>query len=249
MPNHSRLLNEGEEVVVDVRPHWWYLAGPVVVLLLVAAGAIAAAVTSTPNWVIWIVVAALVVAAGWLLIRYVRWASTRLIITTSRLIHRTGVLTRRGREIPLTALTDISYEQSLFERIIGAGDILLESAGRDSQEIFPDLPRPARIQNEIYRQVDRARSRAYGGPPYGAPPYGHQPQPPANRPPDNQPAYGQPAHGQPAYGHPSYDPTREQQTVPMSVSDQLEQLGDLRRRGLISPEEFRAKKAELLDRL
>jgi hypothetical protein len=179
--------------------------------------------------VIWIVVAALVVAAGWLLARYLRWATTRLIITTSRLIHRTGVLTRRGREIPLTALTDISYEQSIFERIIGAGDILLESAGRDSQEIFPDLPRPARIQNEIYRQVDRARSRAYTGPPSGAPPYGQQPQPP--------------------YGQPPYDPTREQQTVPLSISDQLAQLDDLRRRGLISPDEFRAKKADLLDRL
>lgn len=232
MPNYSRLLNEGEEVVVDVRPHWWYLAGPVTVLVLVAAGAIAVAVASTPNWVIWILVAALVVAAVWLVGRYVRWANTRLIITTSRLIHRTGVLTRRGREIPLSALTDISYEQSLFERIIGAGDILIESAGRDSQEVFPDLPRPTRIQNEIYRQVDRARSRMYGQPQYGAPPPYDQQPPPYDQTPS-----------------PLYDATREQRTVPLSIAEQLEQLDDLRRRGLISPEEFRAKKADLLDRL
>ena len=78
----------------------------------------------------------------WLVGRYIRWVSTSLVVTTSRLIRRTGVLARSGREIPLAALTDISYHQRLLQRLIGAGDLLLESAGRQGQEVFPDLPRP-----------------------------------------------------------------------------------------------------------
>jgi membrane protein YdbS with pleckstrin-like domain len=166
MPFPVRLLHDGEEVVIDVRPHWWYLAGPAVVLLAVIAGGVTAAVESVPSWVDWVVIGALVLAAIWLLGRYTRWASTRLVVTTSRLIRRTGVLSRSVREIPLVALTDISCKQSLLERVIGAGDVLLESAGREGQEVFPDLPRPTRIQQAIAGQVDRARRKGpSGGPP------------------------------------------------------------------------------------
>jgi hypothetical protein len=57
-------------------------------------------------------------------------------------------------------LTDISYHQSLLERLIGAGDVLLESAGREGREVFPDLPRPARIQQAIAAQLDLMRRGA-----------------------------------------------------------------------------------------
>jgi membrane protein YdbS with pleckstrin-like domain len=156
----ARLLNEGEEVVLDVGPHWWYLAGPVAALVITIAGAIAA-LAAGPSWARWAALAGLLLAVAWMLGRYTRWASTSLVVTTSRLIRRTGVLGRNGREIPLGALTDISYHQSLFERVIGAGDVLIESAGRRGQEVFPDLPRPAQIQHQISCQVDRVRGLAW----------------------------------------------------------------------------------------
>ena len=198
----SRLV-DGETVVVDVRPHWWFLAGPVFVLAAVIAGAITALVEGVPAWVHWVTVAALAGAALWLLGRYARWASTRLVVTTVRIMERRGILGRVGREIPIVALTDIGYRQTLFQRMIGAGDVLVESAGRDSAEVFPDLPRPAAIHNEIYAQLDRLRSyHATGGAP-----------------------------------------------VPASIPEQIDQLDRLRQRGVITEEEFAAKKAELLDRL
>jgi uncharacterized membrane protein YdbT with pleckstrin-like domain len=152
-----RLLNEGEEIVVDVRPHWWYLSGPAATVVLVIAGSIAAAIASVPSVAEWIILAVLGVALVWLVTRYVKWVTTRLVVTTSRIIERRGVLARRGREIPLSALSDIGYRQSFFERIIGAGDVVLESAGKDSQEVFSDLPHPNLIHNEIYRQMETLR--------------------------------------------------------------------------------------------
>src|SRR3974390_2019952 len=98
----GRMLNPGEQVVIDVRPHWWYLVAPVTVLLIVIAGSLYAAFAA-PAWTDWVALVVLVLAAGWLLRRYVRWTSTRLVVTTSRLIRRTGVLARTGREIPLAA--------------------------------------------------------------------------------------------------------------------------------------------------
>jgi hypothetical protein len=60
------------------------------------------------------------------------------------------VISRQGREIPLVQLADITYHQNLFDRVIGAGDLVLESAGRESDETFPSVPHPAAVQNEIY---------------------------------------------------------------------------------------------------
>jgi len=162
------VLNPSEQVVVDVRPHWWFLVAPVATLVVVIAGSVVAAAESAPSWAIWMALVALALAAGFLIHRYVRWTSTRLVVTTSRLIRRTGVLSRRVQEIPMAALTDVSYRQSLWDRIIGAGDLVLESAGRDSQEVFPDLPRPARIQQQIVNQIDQGRN-LLGGPPVRAP--------------------------------------------------------------------------------
>lgn len=152
MPFPARLLNEGEVVVVDVRPHPVVLAGPVgLAVLAVAAGAVIGALFSLPTAVAWVLVVVIALAMIHLLARYLRWQATSLVVTTDRVIRRAGVVGRRGTEIPLSQLTDISYRQSFFDRVIRAGDVLIESAGRDSREVVPALPRPAAIQNEIYR--------------------------------------------------------------------------------------------------
>jgi uncharacterized membrane protein YdbT with pleckstrin-like domain len=154
-----KLLNEGEEVVVDLRPHWLFLAKPVGALVLVIVVAIIAVNQHAPQLVKWALLALLAVAVVWSLIRYAKWATTNFTVTTDRIVHRTGVLAKHGREIPLDHLNDISYQQSFFERLVGIGDLLVESAGQRGQETFPDLPKPGLLQNEIYRQIEAQKNR------------------------------------------------------------------------------------------
>jgi membrane protein YdbS with pleckstrin-like domain len=155
----AKLLNEGEEIILDLRPHWWYLSGPVSVVVVVLAGTIAAYAASAPRAVSIALVVVLIVSLGWLLRRYARWATTSFVLTSHRLIHRSGVVAKQGREIPLDHINDISYKQTVFDRIIRAGDLVIESAGERGQEVFPDLPKPGLIQNEIYRQIDAGKAR------------------------------------------------------------------------------------------
>jgi membrane protein YdbS with pleckstrin-like domain len=224
-----KLLNPGEQLAVDVRPHWKYLAGPASALIIALAGAVAALVEQVPQWAELALAALLVVCVLWLAARYVRWATTSFAVTSERLVLRKGVLRRTGREIRLDSLTDISYSQSLMDRLLGCGDILLESPGRDSQEVFPDLPHPVSIQNEIYRLLDQRR---------GAGPVSWQAADPSGG--------GGPAPaGAAAGGVAAPVVAGGEQTV----AEQLSQLDDLRRRGVISRREFAAKKAELLSRI
>ena len=85
--------------------------------------------------------------------RYSRWATTNIVLTDERLILRAGVLAKSGREIPLERINDISFHQGLFDRVIGAGDLTVESAGERGQETLRMVPRPEELQREIYRQM------------------------------------------------------------------------------------------------
>jgi uncharacterized membrane protein YdbT with pleckstrin-like domain len=155
----TKLLNEGEEVVLDLHPHWWFLTAPVVAVLVTLMTTVVSWNAPAPKPLTYALTAVTVLAVLWLLIRYFRWATTSLVLTNHRLVHRSGVLAKSGREIPLDHINDISYRQRIFERLIGAGDVVIESAGQRSQEVFEDLPHPGRIQNEIYRQIEAGKER------------------------------------------------------------------------------------------
>jgi uncharacterized membrane protein YdbT with pleckstrin-like domain len=159
VPIPRKLLNEGEQVVLDLRPHWSFLIGPVLgaIGVLVVAVAILVAFPSAPGVVI---VAVLVFLAGamiWLAGRYARWASTSFVLTDSRVVYRTGVLSRHGREIPLDRLNDITVHQTILERLVGSGRLFVESAGQMGEEAFIGVPHCVAVQKAIYQQLEQSR--------------------------------------------------------------------------------------------
>lgn len=159
MPFPRKLLNEGEDVVLDLHPHWWYFVKPAAVLVLAVVGAVASATNELNEVLVYGFAGLIIVSVAWLVVRYAKWATTNFTLTTDRLIYRAGVLAKQGREIPLERINDISSSQSIFERIIGAGDLITESGGERGQQVFSDLPKPFHVQNAIYAEIERAQAR------------------------------------------------------------------------------------------
>jgi len=160
MPFPRKLLNDGEDVVLDLRPHWWFLAGPVAALVALIIVSIVVQAKVDNNAVQLVLgVVPVVLAMIWFLARYAKWSTTNFVVTTDRLIHRSGVIAKHGKEIPLERLNDISFHQSIFERLIGAGDLMIESGGERGQQTFSDIRRPAVVQNVIHREIERAQTR------------------------------------------------------------------------------------------
>ena len=156
MPFPRKLLNEGEDVILDLRPHWWFLSKPIFVTVLTLAGAIA---LRNVEYASLVALALMAVSVLWLLVRWFKWTTTNFVLTTDRLISRKGVLSKSGREIPLERINDISVNQSLFERVIRSGDLMIESAGERGQQHFPDMSKPFLVQNAIYAEMERAGAR------------------------------------------------------------------------------------------
>jgi uncharacterized membrane protein YdbT with pleckstrin-like domain len=113
---------------------------------------------------------AAVVWAGWLALKYLEWNFTHFVVTDDRVIYRTGVIAKRGVEIPMERINNINFHQGIWERVIGAGDLDIESAGRDGQSHFSDVWHPDGVQQELYRQMEaNARKRASWGHPPAVP--------------------------------------------------------------------------------
>jgi len=161
MPFPRKLLNEGEDVILDLHPHWWYFSGPVTAVVV---SVVLAVVLRNQNDGVGpflrIVSLGLVLAAvAWLAVTYAKWSTTNVVVTTDRLIHREGVLGKRGKEIPLERVNDISVNQTFFERMLGAGDVTVESGGERGQQVFTDIAKPFIVQNVIYVEMERAKAR------------------------------------------------------------------------------------------
>ncbi len=161
MPFPEEQLYSEEEVVLDLRPHWWFFASHAAALFGALVLGVFAAVL-VQQTVITIAALALIIGVlVWFIARYVVWTTTSFVVTTDRLISRLGVFSRQGIEIPLERVNTVFYSQTFFERIIGSGDLEIESASEQGSQKFSDIRKPLNVQNEIYRQMENNENRKF----------------------------------------------------------------------------------------
>lgn len=147
-----------EDVLLEARPHWCQLApvtaGGTGLLLACVAGFLFW--RGAPVWFAWVLLAGVVGAVALIGGKVLAWRATGLLITTTRVVHRSGLLRRVGREIPVTRVQDVTYSQGLVGRVFGVGSVTVESAGASPAEAFQKVRRPAEVQRILNRAVEGA---------------------------------------------------------------------------------------------
>jgi uncharacterized membrane protein YdbT with pleckstrin-like domain len=164
MPYPTRLLNDHETIAVDLHPHWWYFAAPTTAMVLGIGLGIATLIATEPETTArtaggWLSLVVLGVSALWVIGRYARWVTTNFVITNHRIIFRSGFVAKRGIEIPLERVNTVHFQQGIGERLVGAGDLLIESGGESGQQRFTDIRQPDRVQRVIHAQMDAKQTR------------------------------------------------------------------------------------------
>jgi uncharacterized membrane protein YdbT with pleckstrin-like domain len=223
----KRLLVPGEELVMDLRPH------PVALVLpaLAAIGSLAVGIFlmaringTLDSFVTWAsLVAIAVIWVVYPLRRLIAWLTSHFVITSDRVIHRSGWIAKQSLEIPLEQINDIKFTQGVFERLVKAGDIQIRSASNDGPTTFEDVRDPESVQKAIYNQSEQNNQRMYSG--RGTPG-----------------GDGAASPTPPVPGQPSRAPRAP------STTTELERLADLRAKGVLTEEEFQAQKAKILGR-
>ncbi|MFP4149489.1 MAG: PH domain-containing protein [Nitriliruptoraceae bacterium] len=147
----ERLLSSDEEIIRQFRPHWKVLLPSIGWAMLLAAVAGIATAMLSLEWMWW---SAGLAVALWILLSVrslVNWYATNYVLTNERIVVRRGLIARTGTEIPLENITNVLFSQRVLERLLGYGDVTIESAGSQGQSRLADIPDPEAFQSQVYR--------------------------------------------------------------------------------------------------
>jgi len=160
------LLAEHEKLVFELRPHWVALIpaalwtfGLLVALLLGyrAVGAIVDGNETLPKAIFGALMTGL-----WLVLavaRYLKWRFTLFVLTSDRIITRSGIIAKHSKEISLERISDVTFTQSVIERLIGAGDLLLDSSGDLGPARITAVRKPEEVQLLVYKKSEKNENR------------------------------------------------------------------------------------------
>jgi PH (Pleckstrin Homology) domain-containing protein/putative oligomerization/nucleic acid binding protein len=243
MPYIDGKLASGERVLRREHQHWFVLVADArygilaivaAILLLILRGA--ARTTGQFDTLIGYVVLALVLGGlGYLGWQILRWFNEEFVVTTRRVLQMEGVLNKQLVDSSLEKINDAVLTQSIFGRIFGFGDLDILTAsesGISRLRMLKDADGFKRAMLDAKHELELELS--------GARPL---PSPPLRA------SSGTPSGAGPAPSSaPSPEP-RHSEMTPDELTRTLASLADLRDRGAISPEEYEAKKADLLRRL
>ncbi len=217
------------------------------------------------------VIALVALAAGLLDGAYhlLRWQTQDYVVTNRRVVQVEGILNKRAADSSLEKINDAILEQNVLGRMFGYGDLDILTASESAIDRFRMLARAADFKREMLNQkhalemeVGRAPAPALRADSAGAPDWSRatgagagpgvavNPEFASVSPSPTPGSTATTATAAPAAA-PSGAPGDAASTGPdpQQVTATLSRLADLRDRGAITPEEFEAKKAELLARL
>jgi membrane protein YdbS with pleckstrin-like domain len=269
-----KFLNNDEELLAELRPHWIFLFGPLFTSIGVWIGLIVLVVLwqKAPGWTNYPILILALIPGLWLLGRFVRWRSYVVALTSTRILVRQGIFGRDTVQLRLQRITEVNIRQRLIERVLGTGSLIIDVQGEDDSLTLEYMRRPAVVQRVVNSQINEI----VGGGRREAIPADMQPRdrhgaPYADQDTDehrgengrrddgrDEDAHDTPPFGvgadvqppSPARGVPSpAPPAAPAGTARFEIRDRLIELDDLRQRGILSEEEFAAKKSELLNRI
>jgi uncharacterized membrane protein YdbT with pleckstrin-like domain len=146
----TRLLTDGEEVLHQFRPHWKVLL-PALGWAMLLSALVGVAFAAVREWAWWVTLFVVVLWVALSLRALIDWWFTNYVLTNERIIVRAGMISRTGTEIPLENINNVLFSQTVVERLLRYGDVLVESAGTQGQSRLENIPDPEAFQSEIYR--------------------------------------------------------------------------------------------------
>jgi len=264
MPYADELLASGEAILRRERQHWFYpfrVAGRWVALAALVAligfilaqfvfradgsGLIAGAVGLIDTIVWWITVVALVIAVAGFVWSAVQWQSQEYVLTDHRVIHVAGVVNKQASDSSLENITDAQIVVPWVGRMLGFGDLTLMTASEAGINRLLALRDPI----EFKKAMMTAKSNRLTAINSGAQPAMAQAAAPAAPPSTAAAPASAAAPATPPQGPVTAPASGAPRQSAEDIAQTLDALARMRDAGTITPEEFEAKKQDLLERL
>lgn len=161
----QKLLATGEEIQFELRPHWRAVIVPILWLVLTVFVGTWLFFMTDISWLRWVIAIAMLVLIVWrTIVRFLQWITTQYVFTNRRVITRMGLVTRKGRDMPLSKVVNVTFEVPAMGRVLNYGRLIIQTAGDDSDLIINDVPNVETIQRDVYElyEADDLRRRQSG---------------------------------------------------------------------------------------
>jgi len=147
-----RVLLPHERRVITVRFHPAVLIKPVALALagLAVAGLLSTIARLDNTDILVVIWLAWLVLLIRLLYKIYVWLEDYFVVTSQRLLLATGVVRKSVKMMPLSKVTDMSFNRSAMGRLLGYGTFVVESAGQDQAlRTIDHLPYPEQLYLEV----------------------------------------------------------------------------------------------------
>ena len=135
-------LKKDEKILLITRQHWLRLVLPFFAWLLLTVLLILW-LNNTTAWII------ILVAALYPLFEYISWRHNLWSVTNLRIIDETGFFTRYSKESPLDKINNVEYDQSVWGRIFGFGNVDIQTAAEMGETKYLLIHHPKLLKDTI----------------------------------------------------------------------------------------------------
>jgi len=144
LPHERQVITVHQHPAVLIRPIFEVLVGLAIAGWLTTVFAKNNGIALLIIWILWGILFLR------LAVKVFEWGETYFVVTSQRFILATGLLTRKVNMMPLSKVTDMSFQRSTMGRILGYGEFILESAGQDQAlNKIDHLPYPEQLYLEV----------------------------------------------------------------------------------------------------
>ena len=150
----TKLLNDGEHVVVSTRTHPKALIGPALILLVVVALVVFVS-SLTDSTLLGAVTgaAAAAIVLWWVVRPFVEWFTTTYTFTNRRFMKRSGLVAKEGRTIPLNRISGVDFEIGVIDRMFGCGTLIVSDASTNGRVLLDDIPQVEQVQLKVAEEL------------------------------------------------------------------------------------------------
>ncbi len=151
--DYPDVLPGGEQVIFSINPTFFEVLPTYLVAAALSLAVTAAVSLADGNFVF--AVAFAVVFFIMPISRHIRLKHTVYTLTTTKLEVRAGLFSKTAQSIPLRHIDNVEVSETLKERMIGIGDVLIDSAALDSKMVLNNINSPRKYADMIMSLLQR----------------------------------------------------------------------------------------------
>lgn len=140
-------LRKEEQILFETHKHWYVLIIPFVLSLMIII--LSFYLYSKVNALQWWYFTFPFIAILYFVFKYYSWKFDLWVVTNYRVIDEFGVFSISSKESPIDKINNVSYQQSLLGRIMGFGDVQIQTAAEMGETSYANISRPQQLKEAL----------------------------------------------------------------------------------------------------